>query len=96
MRCATCQHENPEGSKFCLPAVRESLRIADDLGSPFSRTAAYSNMGGVHLVAGEFEEAERFFADALELQRSRCIALEHETGIGATGHARLVAKELAG
>jgi ATP/maltotriose-dependent transcriptional regulator MalT len=59
-------------------AVRESLRIAEDLGSPFSRAAAYSNMGGAHLVAGEYEEAERFFADTLELARSRRIALEHE------------------
>ncbi len=58
--------------------VHEALRIAEELGSAFSRAAAYANVGGAHLIAGEYEEAERFFADALDLTRTRRIALEHE------------------
>ena len=59
-------------------AAMEALRIAEDLGSAFSRAAAYVNMAVAHLVAGEFGEAERFLADALELTRTRRISLEHE------------------
>ncbi len=59
-------------------AALEALRIAEDLGSLFSRAIAYTNMGVAHLVAGEFEDAERFLADALEIERGRRIGLEQE------------------
>ena len=59
-------------------AVFEALRIAEDLGSAFSRSAACANLGMVHVAAGDWEEAERFFAAALELARTRRIGLEHE------------------
>jgi class 3 adenylate cyclase/tetratricopeptide (TPR) repeat protein len=59
-------------------AVLESLRIAEDLGSVFSRVIAFGNMGLGHLVAGEFGEAERWLAQALEIQRARRIGLEYE------------------
>jgi hypothetical protein len=60
-------------------AALEALRIAEDLGSGFSRAAAYANMGVAHLVSGEFDAAERFLTDALELARTRRLSLEHES-----------------
>jgi tetratricopeptide (TPR) repeat protein len=59
-------------------AALEALRIAQELGSGFSVGSAYSNLASVHFTAGEFEEAERFSRQALELARSRRLGLEFE------------------
>ena len=59
-------------------AALESLRIAEELGSGFSTGNAYSNVASVHFAAGEFEEAEGFSRQALELARSRRLGLEYE------------------
>jgi adenylate cyclase len=84
--------------------VLESLRIAEDLGSGFSRAAAYANMGSAHLAAAEWQEAERFLAESLDLARMRRIGLEHEAatlahlaraqlGKGSIAAARATAEE---
>jgi class 3 adenylate cyclase/tetratricopeptide (TPR) repeat protein len=84
--------------------VHESLRISEDLGSAFSRAAACTNVGNVHLAAGEWEDAERCFAEALDISRPRRIGLEHEAstlarlaraqlGNGKVGAARATAEE---
>ncbi len=59
-------------------AALESLRIAEDLGSGFSMGSAYSNLASVHFAAGQFDEAESFSQQALELARSRRLGLEFE------------------
>jgi adenylate cyclase len=59
-------------------AALEALRIAEELGSAFSRAVAFSQMGSVHLVAGEWEAAERCYADALDIQHTRRVRLEYE------------------
>jgi ATP/maltotriose-dependent transcriptional regulator MalT len=59
-------------------AALEALRIAEDLGSPFSRAIAYAQLGTVHVVSEEWEPAERFYADALDLMRTRRVRLESE------------------
>jgi class 3 adenylate cyclase/tetratricopeptide (TPR) repeat protein len=59
-------------------AALEALRIAEELGSGFSLGSAYSNLASVHFAAGEFEEAESFSRQALELARSRRLGLEFE------------------
>jgi class 3 adenylate cyclase/tetratricopeptide (TPR) repeat protein len=56
----------------------ESFKIAQELGSGFSEHGAYHNMANVHFVAGDYEESERYFAEALELSRTRRIGLEFE------------------
>jgi class 3 adenylate cyclase/tetratricopeptide (TPR) repeat protein len=85
-------------------AAREALRIAENLGSSFSRGAAYSSAGLAHLVAGEWGEARRCFADVLDLSRTHRIGLEFEAlnlaylaraerGDGEARAARLTAEE---
>jgi adenylate cyclase len=60
-------------------AALEALRIAEDLGSIFSRAVALANLGLAHLVVGEYEEAERLVAEALDIERTRRLGLEQET-----------------
>jgi class 3 adenylate cyclase/tetratricopeptide (TPR) repeat protein len=82
----------------------ESVRIAEEMGSGFSRAGAYFNMGTALTVAGEWSEAERFFGEALEVLRTYRISMEHESltlarmaraqvGAGKTGAARSTAEE---
>jgi tetratricopeptide (TPR) repeat protein len=59
-------------------AALEGLRIAEDLGSSFSRAVAYANISIAHQAAGEYAEAERLLKDALEMERTGRIGLEHE------------------
>jgi tetratricopeptide (TPR) repeat protein len=59
-------------------AVLEALRIAEDMGSAFSRAIAYAQLGTLHIVSEEWEPAERFYTDALDLMRTRRIRLESE------------------
>jgi len=56
----------------------ESLRIAEELGSSFSRVLAQGAVGCAHAFAGEWEIAERELAAAIELARSRRTGLESE------------------
>jgi class 3 adenylate cyclase/tetratricopeptide (TPR) repeat protein len=59
-------------------ATLEALRIAEELGSPFSRAIAYEQLGTLHIVSEEWELAERFYTDALDLMRTRRVRLESE------------------
>jgi tetratricopeptide (TPR) repeat protein len=59
-------------------AALEALRIADDLGSAFSRAVALAQRGLLHLLAGEWDLAEALYGDALDIMRSRRIRLETE------------------
>jgi hypothetical protein len=96
-----------EGLGDARAAALEALRIAEELGSAFSRAVAFSQMGTVHLVAGEWEAAERFYADALDIQHTRRVRLEHEcmdlaylaraqSGNGKLAAARATAEEAVG
>jgi hypothetical protein len=61
-------------------AALDSLRIAEDLGSAFSRALALSSVGAAAALAGDWEQAEAPVVEALELMRSRRTGLEHEVG----------------
>jgi tetratricopeptide (TPR) repeat protein len=56
----------------------ESLRIAEELGSPFSRVISLNGLGCARLTAGEFEAAERCFGDAIDLARHQRLGLQYE------------------
>jgi adenylate cyclase len=56
----------------------ESLRIAEELGSAFSRSLACQAMSSAHLTAGAYEDAERYCAAALDLARTRRVNLQNE------------------
>jgi class 3 adenylate cyclase/tetratricopeptide (TPR) repeat protein len=85
-------------------AALEALRIAEDLGSAFSRAIAQAQLGTLRIVAGEWDLAERLYADALDLMRTRRVRLESECsdlahlaqaqlGGGKVGAARATAEE---
>ena len=59
-------------------AALDALRIAEELGSAFSRAIALSALGAVQSVAGEWEAAEGSLRAALELMRSRTTGVEFE------------------
>jgi class 3 adenylate cyclase/tetratricopeptide (TPR) repeat protein len=56
----------------------ESLRIAEELGSPFSRVVSLSGLGSARLAAEEYEAAERCYGDAIDIARDQRLGLEHE------------------
>jgi class 3 adenylate cyclase/tetratricopeptide (TPR) repeat protein len=68
-----------EGLGDARLGAAEALKIAHEIGSGFSEGGAYQNMANVQLVAGEHEEAERYYSDSLELSRTRRIGLEFES-----------------
>jgi tetratricopeptide (TPR) repeat protein len=59
-------------------AVLEALRIAEELGSAFSRAIAYAQLATLHLLVQEWDQAERLYTDALDIMRSRRVRLESE------------------
>ena len=67
-----------EGLGDATAAALDALRIAEEIGSPFSRVVSYRSLGAVQLVAGECAAAERSFAAALQLMRERSTGLETE------------------
>jgi len=56
----------------------ESLRIAEELDSPFSRVTSLSGLGSARLAAAEYEAAERCFGDAIDVARDQHLGLEFE------------------
>jgi len=60
-----------------LAAARESLRIAEEIGSVFSRAIGMQYLGAAHVLVQDWEEAERAVDAALELAKSRQTCLEH-------------------
>ncbi|MBW2400995.1 MAG: hypothetical protein JRG80_17300, partial [Deltaproteobacteria bacterium] len=67
----------------------ESLRIAEELGSPFSRVISLNGLGCARLTAGEFEAAERCFGDAIDLARHQRLGLQYEGSLLANrSHAQ--------
>ena len=96
--------ESFEGVGDARVAVRESVRIAEEIGSTFSRVVAYGNFGALHATFGEWDEAEPATTTALELGRERRVGLEFESlnvavlsqialGKGDTARARTLAEE---
>ena len=85
-------------------ATLEGLRIAEDMGSTFSRALSLSSVGAANALAEDWEQAERLIVEALELIRSRRTGLEYESltlsrlararlGAGSAQAARLDAEE---
>jgi tetratricopeptide (TPR) repeat protein len=85
-------------------AALDGLRIAEELGSAFSRALALSSVGAASALAGEWEEAEPLLVESLEMIRSRRTGLEFEAltlsrlararlGAGNAQAARLDAEE---
>jgi adenylate cyclase len=61
-------------------AARQSVEIAEEFGSAFSRVLAYNALGAAHLVRRDWEEAERAISTALELLRVHRTGRETEAG----------------
>jgi class 3 adenylate cyclase/tetratricopeptide (TPR) repeat protein len=56
----------------------EAVQIAEEIGSTISRVTSYGSLGAAHLVAGEWQEAERALRTTIELSRQRGVGLEFE------------------
>jgi len=59
--------------------AHESLRIAEEMGSVFSRVVAHYAVGSAYVAAGDVAEAARSLDTGLELARSARAALDFET-----------------
>jgi class 3 adenylate cyclase/tetratricopeptide (TPR) repeat protein len=73
-------------------AALDALRIAEELGSAFSRAVALSALGTVQNVAKDWQEAERSLRQALELMRRHNTGVEFE----ALTWSRLAQAQLGG
>jgi tetratricopeptide (TPR) repeat protein len=62
-------------------AARQSVEIAEEFGSAFSRVLAYNALGTAHLVCRDWQEAERALSTALELLRVHRTGRETEAGV---------------
>jgi class 3 adenylate cyclase/tetratricopeptide (TPR) repeat protein len=69
---------NLEGA---LQHARQSLEIAEKIGSTFSRAAACVALGRVHNSRGEWDAALAAFEQALALIRERRTSAEQEAGV---------------
>jgi len=85
-------------------AARQSMEIAEEIGSTFSRVGAYNYLGTAQLVHEDWAEAERALSTALELVRLNRTGREYEAqlllrlararlGRGDAAEARRAAEE---
>ena len=68
-----------------LDLVREQVRRADALGSPYARVTAYTNIAAPLLELGRLDEASTYVRHAIELGRGHGFALPYAAMDGGEG-----------